>query len=163
MENSMLLSIFIFQLIFQVSIIELAPIPLDASNESYYIDPTAADSIQHDSTSDESTTLIPNEKTNILISNYESNQNRLTPFAESRSKTFSSVVLTQESSTDSALSKCYNGDGFYSDLESNCQSFYHCIWSGTWMEQVYKYDCPESTIFDQRLNVCNWEYLTLCT
>ncbi|XP_052778867.1 mucin-2-like [Mya arenaria] len=40
---------------------------------------------------------------------------------------------------------------------SNCKSFYVCDWS-----TLHACLCPQGTLFDERIGVCNWDTLVLC-
>ena len=56
---------------------------------------------------------------------------------------------------------CKHGDGFYSDLSSNCQKYYRCINSFS-LAQIFWYTCPIGTIFDRIKATCNWTNFVTC-
>ncbi|XP_053381072.1 mucin-17-like [Mercenaria mercenaria] len=41
---------------------------------------------------------------------------------------------------------------------SDCRSFYVCIWGF-----LYSCACPPNTMFDDKIDVCNWDHLVTCT
>ncbi|CAG2104120.1 unnamed protein product [Medioppia subpectinata] len=55
---------------------------------------------------------------------------------------------------------CENRDyGYYADVDNNCQVFHVCVPPA----QHFSFFCPNTTIFDQRLLVCNDElFATPC-
>ncbi len=53
-------------------------------------------------------------------------------------------------------------DGLYGDKSSGCVIFYECVWTNTRYAKKQLRVCPESTIFNQNINVCDWEFNTVC-
>ena len=87
----------------------------------------------------------------------------------------STVIITFSTSTSSKAStplsttfipnkndKCKQGDGLYADLNSNCENYYQCIFSGTGFERIVNFSCPTGLRFDSILKICNWANQVKC-
>ena len=61
-----------------------------------------------------------------------------------------------------SLEKCPNGDGFYTDFESECTEYHICIFSGTPDENVQYLKCPHNLAFDLNLKACNFKSMVKC-
>ena len=53
-------------------------------------------------------------------------------------------------------------DGLYADKSSGCVIFYECVWTNTRYAKKQLRVCPQGTIFNQNINVCDWEFNTVC-
>ncbi|XP_031618291.1 U-scoloptoxin(01)-Cw1a [Contarinia nasturtii] len=42
--------------------------------------------------------------------------------------------------------------GYYADVETRCQVWHWCLFSGT----IYSFLCPNGTVFNQAYRVCDW-------
>jgi chitinase len=76
-------------------------------------------------------------------------------------ETTSKLVSTSSYKVQINPNFCKNGDGFYSDLSSNCQKYYRCINSFS-LAQIFWYTCPLGTIFDRIKGTCNWTNFVTC-
>lgn len=48
--------------------------------------------------------------------------------------------------------------GYYADMETRCQVWHWCIHSGS----KFSFLCPNGTVFNQDLRVCDWFYNVDC-
>ena len=53
--------------------------------------------------------------------------------------------------------------GFFADPEFGCAKFHRCtdIFSNGSLQR-YTFDCPAGTLFDDRLETCNWPWAVTC-
>ena len=58
--------------------------------------------------------------------------------------------------------KCKQGDGLYADLNSDCENYYQCLFSGTRFERIINYSCPGGLRFDPISKICNWANQVEC-
>lgn len=47
--------------------------------------------------------------------------------------------------------------GYYADVENGCRTYHYCTGSNR-----YTYECPNNTLFQQRIFICNHWYLVDC-
>ena len=52
-----------------------------------------------------------------------------------------------------------NVSGFFADLSSDCQAYYHC--SGHRRER-FRFECPTGTRFNERSSNCDWQHNVDC-
>ncbi|XKL60945.1 hypothetical protein PGB90_008002 [Kerria lacca] len=115
------------------------------------------------STTTEKFTTIKNTK---IPQEITSNNNVESTTSSNNVTTTSSIITSsnqngispQGSTKPSNNITCTKG-GFY-PYPGNCKKFYRCVdWDGDKGERfsVYYFDCPEGTIFDPNLNICNHE------
>ncbi|XP_067004664.1 U-scoloptoxin(01)-Er1a-like [Anabrus simplex] len=50
------------------------------------------------------------------------------------------------------------GPGYYADPEAQCQVWHWCLPNG----QKYSFLCPNGTVFNQNVRVCDWYYNVDC-
>jgi len=63
---------------------------------------------------------------------------------------------------DNTNKKCNQGDGLYSDMNTDCENYYQCMFSGTNFERIINYSCPNGLRFDPTLKICNWAGQVAC-
>lgn len=47
-------------------------------------------------------------------------------------------------------------DGWFAVRSTGCQVYYNCVYSGKPFEVKTRFSCPQGTIFNNQLGVCDW-------
>ena len=88
--------------------------------------------------------------------NSENNSNNLVRNSDSNSN-----EGVNDSLVDNGQQICTQ-DGFFADKSTNCRTFYRCLWSRTSLAKKVEYTCPDGTLFNQAVMVCDWAFNVEC-
>lgn len=71
-------------------------------------------------------------------------------------------MTTERVPTANYSEYCPDGDGRFPDKKSGCKKFYECVHLNTEFASVVEKECPDGTLFDNTIDLCNWEADVVC-